>query len=440
MRLNHSDSLFPRSILSPLEPIGLGTSSAESVESYVQRLAKEHRVTRYHIESFVSKSGPTPLYQGISRQPIRLDSPIHNAKEFTRRLSLLTCTPAVETMGLGWLTARVASMGALRNQRAWCPQCIGKTEESGTAGFLPLAWSLTAYEICAEHSCAIQTSCPSCRKGIDVRREWSWPFSHCPHCDSPFGRAEFAAANSLRDFERRKVREADQRASKHLGELISRAPEMRNYPMLESPDIHRLVKSGIARRKADHQSNLANLAGISKGTLHRLTEERTSRPTLDVLTRLAAVTDTSIVGTLCPGLWKVGPDTDNTRIAMMHSSRRGRSRLSWDEIGHAVDKEIGSPRPVSPSTLAHRLQIDASNLRKRLPKTVANLAEVCRKQLTFERQSNQTKLAAQMTEFIHTRTATGKRISLRSVSKALNVRRWNTDVQVAWSKCQTDIC
>ena len=436
MRLQYPEIPFPRSCLAPLEPIGLGTTSAESVESYVLRLAKEHRVTRYHIESLVSRSGPTPLYQGTSRQPFRVDSPIENAKEFARRLALLTHMPAVETMGLGWLAGKVAFMGALRDHRAWCPQCIGRMEASGNDAYLPLAWSLPSYEICTEHGGSIQTSCPSCSKRIDVRREWALPFADCPHCNRPLGRTESTAARSLCDLARRKVREVDQRAARYLGELISMAPEMRTLPMLASPDVSRLVASGIARGRADHSSNLAALAGIPKSTLHGLAVTHTSRPSLDILARLAVAADVSIVGTLCPSLWKVGPDTDHARIAMPLSPRRERPRVSWDAVRLEANAQMRSAKPESPNALARRLHVDASQFKKRLPKTVAKLADLHRKRLTAEREAVQAKLAIRMRQFINGHIGTGSRISLRAVVAALDIHRNNIDVRAAWARCQ----
>lgn len=436
MRLKYPEIPFPRSTLAPLEPIGLGTPAAESVESYVLRLAKEHRVTRFHIESLVSRSGAMPLFQGTSRQPFRVDSPIETAKEFARRLAALTHVPAVETMGLGWLAGKVAFMGALRDRRAWCPQCIGQPQPTSSKPYLPLAWSLPSYEVCLTHGGSIQTSCPSCNKQIDIRREWAWPFTHCPHCTRPLGRDESTAGNSLRDLARRKVREIDQRAARYLGELISMAPAMRSLPMLESPDVSRLVASGIARGRADHASGLAALAGVPRSTLHGLAVTRTSRPSLDILARLAVAADVSIVGTLCPSLWKVGPDADRARVAMPLSPRRERPRVSWDEARRALNVQLRSARPESPHALARRLHVDASHMKNRFPKTVARLANLHRQHLAAEREAVQAKLAIRMREFIDLHTKAGRQISLRAVVTALDVYRNNVDVRAAWLKCQ----
>ncbi len=436
MKLKYPEAPFPRSALAPLEPIGQGSPRAESVESYVLRLAQEHRVTRYHIEFVVSEAGAAPLYQGTSRQPFRVDSPSASAKAFARRLAMLTCVPAVETMGLGWLAGKVAFMGALRDHRAWCPQCIGKAQASGSDAYLPLAWSLPSYEICTDHGGSIHSSCPSCSKRIDVRREWAFPFTHCPHCARSLGRPESTAGNSLRDMERRKLRVVDQRGARYLGELISAAPEVRTVPMLDSPDLSRLVASAIARKRADNSSKLASLAGIPKSTLHGLAVTRTSRPSLDILARLSVAADVSIVGTLCPSLWKVGSDTDETRIALPLSPRRERPRLSWDEIRREANAQMRLTRPESLHALARRLHVDATHLKKTLPKTVARLADLHQKGVVAEREATQTKLATRMREFMDGEAERGKRISFRALVAALSIPRNNLDVRAAWAKCQ----
>lgn len=437
MRLKYPEIPFPRSALAPLEPIGLGTWAAESVESYILRLAKEHRVTRFHIESLVSTCGATPLFQGTSRQPFRVDSPIETAKEFARRLAALTHVAAVETMGLGWLAGRVAFMGAMRDHRAWCSQCIGRCEAPGSAPYLPLVWSLPSYEVCLAHGGSMQSSCPSCSKRINGRREWAWPFTNCPHCTLPLGRDESTAGNSLRDLARRKVREIDQRAARYLGELISMAPAMRSLPMLQSADVSRIVASGIARGRADHASGLAALAGVPKSTLHGLAVTRSSRPSLDILARLAVAADVSIVGTLCPSLWKEGSAIDVKRTFMPVSPRRERPRVSWDAVRRAINAELRSAKPDSPCALARRLGVDPSHLKNTFPEAAKKLSALYRANKVSERETAQAELVVLIREHLEDRSRAGRRVSLRSASVSLNVNRHNEDVRAAWARCRS---
>lgn len=436
MRFKYPEIPFPRSCLAPLEPIGLGTTSAESVESYVLRLAKEHRVTRYHIESLVSKSGLTPLYQGTSRQPFRVDSPIENAKEFARRLALLTHMPAVETMGLGWLAGKVAFMGALRDHRAWCPQCIWRCQATGSLPYLPLVWSLPSYEVCLVHGGSMQSSCPSCSERINGRREWAWPFANCPHCSCSLARPESTAGQSLRDLERRKIRGIDQRAAINLGELISKAQGMKHLPLVAVPDVTRLVASGIARGRADHASDLAALAGVPKSTLHGLAVARSSRPSLDILARLSVAADVSIVGTLCPSLWREGSAVDEKRTFMPVSPRRERPRVSWDAVRRATNAELRSAKPDSPSGLARRLGVDPSHLRNTFPEAAKKLAALYRATKASERETARAELVVRIREHLEDRSRAGRRVSLRAASASLNVHRHNEDFRAAWTKCQ----
>lgn len=437
MKLKYPEVPFPRSTLAPLEPIGLGTWAAESVESYILRLAKEHRVTRFHIESLVSRSSGVPLFQGTSRQPFRVDSPIETAKEFARRLAALTYVPAVETMGLGWLAGRVAFMGALRDHRAWCPQCVGRCEATGSAPYLPLVWSLPSYEVCLAHGGSMQSSCPSCSKRINGRREWAWPFATCPHCSCSLGRPESTAGRSFRDLERRKIRGIDQRAAINLGELISGAQGMKDLPMLEIPDVPRVVASGIARGRADHASDLAALAGVPKSTLHGLAVARSSRPSLDILARLAVAADVSIVGTLCPSLWKEDSAIGGDRSFMPVSARRERPRVSWDEVRRATNAELRSSEPDSPFALARRLGVDPSHFRNTFPEAAKRLSTLYRATKASKRETAQAKLVVLIREHLNVRTSAGRRASLRSVSTALEVNRHNEDFRAAWGQCRT---
>lgn len=433
MKLNYPDAPFPRSTLAPLEPFCLNTPLAESVESYVLRLAKEHRVTRFHIEFLVSESGPAPLYQNTSRQPFRVDSAIENAREFTRRLALLTHVPAVETMGLGWLAGKISVTGALRDHRAWCSQCLGKTQASGRDSYLPLAWSLRSYEICIEHGGAIQSSCPSCSKRIDIRREWAIPFTHCPHCARSLGRPESTAGGSLRDLERRKVREVDQRAARYLGELVAVAPQMRDTQMLDSPDVSKLVASAIAREKARNASNLAALAGVNVSTLHGLAVTRSCRPSLDILARLAVAADVSIIGTLCPSLWSVGPETGNGRTSTPLPPRRVRAHIAWDEVEREANAQMRLTRPESPCGLAKRLKFGPTHFKKQLPETFAKLADLYRKGQLAEREAVRTKMVARICDYINSQSQGGKRTGYRAVTTALDLHRSNQDVRLAWA-------
>ena len=432
MRLKYPEIPVPRSRLAPLKPIGLGTPSAESVESYVLRLAREHRVTRFHIESLVSGSGEGILYKGMSRQPFRLDAPIETAKEFARRLAMLTHVAQVETMGLGWLAGKVAFSGALRDHRAWCSVCIGQRQARGLTPYMPVAWLLTSYEGCLEHGGCVQMSCPSCSKRISVRREWAWPFDTCPHCSCSLAAKGATAVPSFRDLERRHARRLDQRAAANIGELISSASSLENLEILDLPDLPRVVKSGIARGRAEHAAGLAKLAGVPKSTLHGLAVARSSRPSLDILARLSVIADVSIVGTLVPALWKEGSAAGKEPSSMPFSARRERRRVTRDELHRAITAELMVEKPCSPYALAMRIGGDAAHLRRTFPEAAKELSLLCHTNQALEFESTRLRFATLIRDQISNRSRGGKRISMRSTAISLGVLRNNRAFRAAW--------
>lgn len=439
-RLQFPEPPFPRSHLVPLQPIGLETPFAESTESYVLRLAEEHRVTRYHIEALVSSAGPEPLYKGVSRQPFRVDSPLESAQEFCRRLASLTHVPAVEFMGLGWLATRLGFSGALRDHRAWCPQCIEQRRLDGGKPHLPLVWSLPLYENCLTHGGSMQSSCSHCSKRISVRREWAVPFENCPHCNSYLGRPLSQAGCTFQDLARRKARAVDQRAAIHLGDFIATAESMRNEAMFGAPDVSRLVASAVERGLARNESHLASIAGITKGTLNRLTCDPTARPSLDVLARLAVASDVALAGTFCPQLWREGSETAATVAPIPHSSRRGRPRISWDEVRRAANTELRSPTPRSPSALAKELRVDPSQFRRTFPEIANKLMALNKQYLVNERKALEGKLVIRIRDLLAKRAAGSTRRfpSLRTAASTLAIHRNNLDVRAAWEFCKAN--
>ena len=429
-------SPIARSCLQPLTPAGLGTAMVESMESYVLRLARDHRVTRFHIERIVSEAGAEPLFRGTSRQPFRIDSPFESAKEFAGRLARLTGTPPVASLGLGWLAGKVATTGALRDHRAWCPQCIGERKAVGQPPHLPLLWSLPSYELCIVHGGSMQSACPSCSKRISVRREWAWPFDACPHCTVSLARPASAIGHSFRDLERRKVRGVDQRAARYLGELISTAHELQGLSILDTPDLPRLVSSAIARGRANHPSHLAAMAGIAKSTLHGLAVKRSFKPSLDNLARLSVAADVSLAGTLCPALWKEAPAGESDRTFLPVSSRRERPRISWDAVRRAANAQLRASSPESPGALARRLEVDSTQLKNTFPETIRKLSALHKQHKVRAQEAVRAKLEEQMRKHIDECSRSGRRASLRTTASALKVYRANQDVRASWKRCR----
>ena len=164
-----------RSHLYFLEPIGIGTPFAESLSSYLTRLAQEHCLpskklimgeiapvimgNKYHPE-MLSKNVST-LFGNSDAKPA-----INGMRDMTRSLvkALEQLTLHQDLRYLSCLTYQriIKERDLFRQYKAWCPQCFEAWQRENKPIYEPLLWSFKDVNYCLQHNCQLCDRCSHC--------------------------------------------------------------------------------------------------------------------------------------------------------------------------------------------------------------------------------------------------------------------------------------
>lgn len=163
----------PRSELFHLQPEGLGSTMVESMSSYVNRLAEEHRVSvRDLIGNVISKKLPSAycrpnMMSGNSYTSVGA----HNgtgelAEQWLEALTQLTLHKELKSLSLLSYRNILTENYLLRTYKAWCPRCLEEMRERSCI-YEPLLWQVEAVTVCPLHHQRLETACPNCRRKPD---------------------------------------------------------------------------------------------------------------------------------------------------------------------------------------------------------------------------------------------------------------------------------
>jgi transcriptional regulator with XRE-family HTH domain len=420
--MSHEDLMLPpRSVLVPLEPIGLGTPLAESLESYVTRIAKHERVARFWVEQVVSRSGAAELARDRSRQQMRLDAPSRTWSEFAQRLATLTAQPLVARLGLGWLHEHVSRAGALRQHRAWCFVCVGEMASGSRKTYEPLVWSLAACKFCPLHGVPLQTTCSICGARKLARRVCgNW--LECNSCGTVlrnYCRAAHAASSNTHaeanaSFERK--------AATTIGDFVSVAHLLGQERQVSEPALPDLVLSALERGRATSQAHFARLCKVPKNTLNDALRGRPKANKFELLVRLATVADVSLAGLFDKRYWKV--DARQVRICDIQGIQNEppRRRVDWAATGR-LGAQLLASRVISPGKLAQALRVDVGQMKALLP----DLYELARQQWSRaeaqRRLEQQAVLDARVCRALSEAAENGRTTSARAIAAEIGLRR-----------------
>lgn len=415
-----------RAVLHSLAPIGAGTAFCESLESYICRLAKSHRVARQGLETLVSNAGG-PIYRDVRYQPPRLGGPSAASAEFSRRLAVLTHRPEVELLGLGWLAGRASPVGMVRRHRAWCPQCFGKARADNLPPHHQMLWSMAAYERCLVHDTVLHTTCPHCGRASSTARGTAQELDHCSWCDSDLAKSLASRAPTFRSLSRLGAQAVDSRASRLLGELVGCVSQLRESA--ELPAVRRVVESAVSRGKALHAADIARRAGIAKSSLHGYMHSTGGLPSLGALLRLALAADVSLAGMFSAECWHEDVfGSENLQVAHALGVRK-HAKLDWDRIRAQIENQIRADFPESLEQIARVVNVDPADLRRKVPALAKQLRLARSDALARRREADVRALADRIRR---AEATAGQPVSVRQMAKVLRVhRQWQVFKQ-AW--------
>jgi len=405
-----------RSVLFSIAPIGLGTDSAESLESYTCRLAQAHFTTRHAVEQVVNRAGG-PLYVDRSGPP-RLDAPTEVAHRFGQRLAELTMRQDVLCLGLGRLAGRISTMHTLRKYRAWCGDCFADARAASVLPHLPLAWSIADYHRCVKHGQVLETQCPCCNRQSVASNSWSWAIDHCPWCNKDLARRRQGGTPSFPHLARRHDVEVDMFCSTVLAEFVSEISQISEST--PSCDASAVVQSAISRGLARNPFEFAKRAGLSTSTLHTIAN-RTNSPSLVILMRIAAAADVSLAGMLYPQLARVEVRGSPPQALREVGRLRQNRTHDWNLIRREAADALESGKDVTLRKLARELMVDQSYLAARIGDLRGSIVEQGREKRKAKRIEQVRALATDVARARAELAAQSLTPSARQIGKLLQV-------------------
>lgn len=177
--------------LLPIPVEGYGTRDAESLVSYIYRVAYDHGIS---VGSLISWAFEQAVTSGVVSE---LDKP----KEY--KLSVLECTGDNKTSRklssvFSYLTyqdlsnstlaflkdSTGRSVNEIRKEVHWCPFCFNEWYIQGQHSYFKLIWQLTAVEYCPIHNVKLIGLCPKCKKHQNSLKR-DFPIEYCQRCGEP---------------------------------------------------------------------------------------------------------------------------------------------------------------------------------------------------------------------------------------------------------------
>jgi hypothetical protein len=191
-----------RSQLYNLEPIGMGTGCAESLTSYIARLAVAHSLTPAvllgrTLAPFMDKNY---CLQGDARPGARR-SPLGNsfgeyakaingigviAKDWVIALQNLTLRSDLNFLTMIPWADVFTNRNLLRSSRRWCPSCYHDWRGDGQQIYEPLLWTFRDLEVCAKHQRRLISQCQHCDHKLPWLGRCSQP-GYCSKCGEWLG-------------------------------------------------------------------------------------------------------------------------------------------------------------------------------------------------------------------------------------------------------------
>lgn len=161
----------PRSRLYHLAPAAASSGFAESLTSYIARLAEAHslqtgillskEVAPASKDSWALRSSSRGL-DNIYKGSAALNGIGQCADAMIEVLEKLTLQKHLTFLTMNTWRDVLPSRGLVRRGRAWCPICYQEWRAANEVVYDPLLWALEAVSSCPIHDRLLETACPFC--------------------------------------------------------------------------------------------------------------------------------------------------------------------------------------------------------------------------------------------------------------------------------------
>ena len=229
-----SKSIPPRSLLHPLDPIGIGTPNCECLSSYINRLAAAHCINTCNliekvIHPAINYDNRIRPKRGRIEDAMRrpCNGIVRQAELFTDTLNRLTMrTDLANLTMLPWKNILdIGGKGLLKDEKHWCPRCFEDQRIKGEIIYEKLIWQLSLIDICMIHNSPLISRCPHCAAKQRFFLGYS-TIGSCSKCGKWMGGESVPKASCLKPTYKELVDDQDNWVEMSIGEMISISPQL----------------------------------------------------------------------------------------------------------------------------------------------------------------------------------------------------------------------
>ena len=234
----------PHSRLYHLGPIGVGSPMAESLTSYLTRIAEAHSL---HLRTLVTDEvlphlnqshlyrDKRPVYDHLTRfwkQSTTLNGTSATSSAWVQALEKLTLRRDLRYLTMLTFADVLSPRRLLRRVQAWCPACYEEWKEADRVIYQPLLWALEVIQVCPRHGLRLYLRCPYADCGHELSAlAPRAQAGYCPQCERWLGNLSPREGNaqelSIEEQERQ------QWVATIVGELLAAAPDFLALPRRE---------------------------------------------------------------------------------------------------------------------------------------------------------------------------------------------------------------
>lgn len=383
--------LPPRSRLSHLEPVGVGTGYVESLTSFSARLAAAHNVT--HASLFGYEISPLIDRKHLRNSESRLDRGAILAASFrtlARAVNGTGVTARDYTSSLERLTGRnnlccltlttwadvIPHRKLLKPSKAWCPSCYEEFKHEEIPVFEPLLWSLLVITTCNKHRLRLKTRCPWCDRLIPHLDSHSRP-GFCPKCNGWLGRSPLGSDQAVEDILDEEL-ERQGWITEQICTLLASTPRIDNPPRKEA--LTKSIKLCIRNIAGMTESCFARAIGVPQPTVSDW-QRQGNIPELEKLLRIACFTQIPLLNILtghdCNRHTAAGADgsigKQQPRDPLRPQKRR--TRIDIEKVRIALEAALSIETTPSLQEVARSLGYSSTALAKHFPVECKTLSE-----------------------------------------------------------------
>jgi hypothetical protein len=373
----------PRSRLFPLVPMGVGTEQAESLTSYVMRLAEAHCLYVTTFYSLILHPAAKAEAENQSSEGSRIGLKgaygiTHNGHAWNGVSEVAAChvralerlTGATQLHLLTWLPWAAALSHHLRQRRAYCPACFSQWRNEGQTIYEPLLWTLQIVRVCPIHHCQLAEACPSCGRENKLLGNHA-RVGHCSRC-----RQRLDGAGEDRTPARRQTEsglpDEELRIARSAAEMIARAPDLPSSPSKT------LIRQNL-KDLINHLGGSCKAFGEAIGRHHTIVcgwRDGHYIPRLETLMQISHRLDLPIVDFLTIPIEIKSDQSEMKDLFFQFDNARNRQKTDAKESRHRPASVTSGPRQSLPKKERDRRtrQLLEGELNQECPRSVEALA------------------------------------------------------------------